>query len=1151
MSPSLDFVQLRSQLDSLQEDDLMFEFICEQTFENYARKPGGAGNFGASAAPQFLTLPQIAPLLENLLRAQGVEPNYREVHCAWQRVCDRDGHCMRFPAFVHFVRSTLATLSALLATAAAAAQENQVQEDHFCVYKQDAEQEDREPQGREGKHGGEQRRSAREDDRSSSSWEEKKQHHDRSSPGGAHLRSSSSTNMIKEKLHQGIAPRDAAFAGNRGLERQSLDLESLTSEISHRVSTEMLERHKRETQRWKMAHLAKPKSKSSEKLMAGKNEVASSSSSSSTGNASGQHKSHRSGSMSKAGGAETPARRSTGSRTPTGSKTPRDFGSKGSKDSNKLSGTTQNNVGDNRMKEQPQASAEENSGVVFRNHEQGQQKMKNNAASDAPTSSSTTSGATSSSRPGSATRRVPPRNGNPSRLLREFDRPQAEENINNTQEHGEQRGASSSTAHTSGSSSTTKMLSPAQVQDDDSHLYMRIEDALLAGARQPVSLEIPKETQAVRDRMRALRGATTQHCEDEVSKVLRQIRSALDTTGESVFCDPDFDCNDPKNLGLPELAVPSSTAGGETKIRWRRLKLPGSKLQPGLSSSSTSTTTPGNIEDQNNTAGVAGSMTYWREACCGTNQGAQLLRTSSVLGDSWLTGAAGLVKQCLPERFLRAVLQPSLCDAKRGIFTFRFFKSGQQRFVMVDGYAPFFRTSGGSWLWQPWGADAVAVDGDKHTEDSAWWMYLLEKAYAKVFGSYARLMSGFPDEAIVDFLGCPVEKFTLAKKASIDGFWNEIRLAWNKHKAGAPSSGSSASSSSSSSRSLPSSSASSGPALLGCIKSESTASQSSSRAQSDPMTRFVHIEGEKLGLAPGLLNTGFLRNQMYAVVDLVQQPALNPDGTSAPSNVKPPRWVRVRPLMDISTSSSSSCTHPGRPGHQIFTTMSPLLRARCGASSSSCLLSASGTSGGGAGRGGRQSPLEDVMLRFEDWMLIFTNAFLLLAGSPLQITSTGAWTQENCGGTPIPIKKPVYGTPESWAKNPQFQITMPWSSNVGGDGSHASFTGATVELMVLLQQEDPRFESGTRFPFSSDLEEIFLCVLRKDGSLNRLPVFDKTAVVREGGMSLIVHRRDVLLKVQLKPGETYVLVPSTWRTEQAKKFHLTLFAEDAIAVREL
>ena len=56
--------------------------------------------------------------------------------------------------------------------------------------------------------------------------------------------------------------------------------------------------------------------------------------------------------------------------------------------------------------------------------------------------------------------------------------------------------------------------------------------------------------------------------------------------------------------------------------------------------------------------------------------------------------------------------------------------------------------------------------------------------------------------------------------------------------------------------------------------------------------------------------------------------------------------------------------------------------------------------------------------------------------------------------------------------------------------------------------------------------------------------FDKQRIVRQGGISLIVQRRDVMLKTRLKKNQRYTIVPSTWRTGVSAPFCLSVFVED-------
>lgn len=45
-------------------------------------------------------------------------------------------------------------------------------------------------------------------------------------------------------------------------------------------------------------------------------------------------------------------------------------------------------------------------------------------------------------------------------------------------------------------------------------------------------------------------------------------------------------------------------------------------------------------------------------------------------------------------------------------------------------------------------------------------------------------------------------------------------------------------------------------------------------------------------------------------------------------------------------------------------------------------------------------------------------------------------------------------------------------------------------------------------------------------------------------MSLIVQRRDVLMKVTLEEHESYILVPSTWKTGQSRRFSLSFYCQE-------
>ena len=86
-----------------------------------------------------------------------------------------------------------------------------------------------------------------------------------------------------------------------------------------------------------------------------------------------------------------------------------------------------------------------------------------------------------------------------------------------------------------------------------------------------------------------------------------------------------------------------------------------------------------------------------------------------------------------------------------GIFEFRFFRFGNWYSVVVDEYLPV--------------VNGELVFGHS-THKSEFWPALLEKAYAKINGSYEALEEGSSEDAIVDLTGCVPEHFEIRSQVS-------------------------------------------------------------------------------------------------------------------------------------------------------------------------------------------------------------------------------------------------------------------------------------------------------------------------------------------------------------------------------------------------
>ncbi len=236
----------------------MLEFLCEQAFENLLSSQHHTDQ------QDFLTLPQIAPLIENLLKAQGKEASYRQVYEIWTSSLQLDAgassttfsgtsggqkqplqntHSMRFPCFFQFVVKTLKQLEQEIilecesrkARVHSAADVGEMRMDNYADEAEEL---------------------AVENVNKSSDHDDVEMLHEGlvSEEPIRHSRKITGNNMRSSTT----TTRNGA--GNTVNKNNNFDLESLTSEISLRVSASRLERHKAQQQKLKMAHLAQPKS---------------------------------------------------------------------------------------------------------------------------------------------------------------------------------------------------------------------------------------------------------------------------------------------------------------------------------------------------------------------------------------------------------------------------------------------------------------------------------------------------------------------------------------------------------------------------------------------------------------------------------------------------------------------------------------------------------------------------------------------------------------------------------------------------------------------------------------------------------------------------------------------------------------------------
>ena len=95
-----------------------------------------------------------------------------------------------------------------------------------------------------------------------------------------------------------------------------------------------------------------------------------------------------------------------------------------------------------------------------------------------------------------------------------------------------------------------------------------------------------------------------------------------------------------------------------------------------------------------------------------------------------------------PDRITKIIENKEYSDA--GIFRFKFWSIDNWVSVNVDDRLPVRKRRD---YWRPWGT--------RKSQNNAWWVPLLEKAYAKLDQSYERIAGGSGHEGLRVLTGMP------------------------------------------------------------------------------------------------------------------------------------------------------------------------------------------------------------------------------------------------------------------------------------------------------------------------------------------------------------------------------------------------------------
>jgi calpain-15 len=125
------------------------------------------------------------------------------------------------------------------------------------------------------------------------------------------------------------------------------------------------------------------------------------------------------------------------------------------------------------------------------------------------------------------------------------------------------------------------------------------------------------------------------------------------------------------------------------------------------------------------------------------------------LGDCWFLSALAVV--AAREPLLRSLFVETGQESQ-GRYCLQFFKAGDWVLVYVDDRVPC--DAAGKPLYC------------RSTDPNELWPILIEKAYAKLHGSYESLVAGFADYALGDMTGGVPGRLTVAGES--DGLWAEL-----------------------------------------------------------------------------------------------------------------------------------------------------------------------------------------------------------------------------------------------------------------------------------------------------------------------------------------------------------------------------------------
>ena len=373
---------------------------------------------------------------------------------------------------------------------------------------------------------------------------------------------------------------------------------------------------------------------------------------------------------------------------------------------------------------------------------------------------------------------------------------------------------------------------------------------------------------------------------------------------------------------------------------------------------------------------------------------------------------------------------------KKGIFCFRFFKNFGWKYVIIDSRLPCQKIFNKN--------QVPTLLYGKCRNRREFWVPLIEKAYAKLHGSYKALVSGFIDDGLVDLTGLSAKKIMIEEEdrinpAKMDELWKTL-LEYStqdfcKNRK------------SNSKKVLESKYFTKNKSMMGCS---------------------VDPTGNKVEMEVVLENqhTGILAGHAYSILDCfeIPKPSSNkPRKSSRLLRIRNP-WGRKEWVGKWADDSEEVIANEER--------IKDALREKY--KNTNEKISVNQEDG-------------TFIMCFSDFRRIFNKLFICVNFPPnyIGIRCHGKWTEKESGGLPIHGTQEEY---ENFGKNPQFYLKK---ENKG-------------KIYISLLQKDGRL-TGTKFPFPQTIRKACLLVFKTKGKkkirdLNNL--IEKTLIVQRRDLNL-------------------------------------------------